>query len=390
MRFLFILLFTFTSIYAIVDIATIDFGDKPVGFSGSAYGSFQTKRGNIEKNEIQYGGRIQYDRNNSITWVEAEVEKDDVRGITTDDNAFIHLRNVHQLFSPKWASEAYLQVRKDTFKNIKQRSLYGLGIRNRIFSYEDYGKLFFGLSVFDEKISYTQSDVDPDEHNYRLSTYISYKVPINKIVDIGLFGYYQPKVDEITDYRTSFNAEMTVHLTQVIDLSYLIEFDHDSMPATDISKTDVVQKLSLIYRFGEGDPLSAFAHRILTSDSKLEDTNTSALLAVEVEQDVEDIKDFRDTLAGIWNFEEESFNVSLDGTGVYTYSKGIYTETFKWKLLSTQTQEGIKGAKAQSTKLVIIRFEDEEGRLERVENYLWSDSSLVGLSGSSVRLFKRP
>ncbi|MDF1880429.1 DUF481 domain-containing protein [Sulfurimonas sp. MAG313] len=387
MRLFFLLFLNLISLYAIVDIATVDFGDKPTGFSGSAYGSFQTKRGNIEKNEVEYGGRIQYDQNNSITWIQAKVENDNVRGITTDDNAFIHLRNIHQLYASNYSSEAYIQFKKDAFKNIRKRSLYGIGLRNRIFSLEHYGKLFLGLSFFDERITYTQDETDPKEHNYRLSSYLSYKLPVNKILDISFFGYYQPKIDDFLDYITSFNAEMTVHLTQVVDLSYLVVFDHDSVPALGVNKTDVVQKLALIYRFSDGDPLTAYAYNFLNSTDTLDDINTSAIISVEVEQGVKDIKD---TFAGKWSFEGETFNVSLDGTGTYTYNKALYTEKFNWELISTQTQEGIKGVKAQSTKLVLIHFVDEEGRLERAENYLWSESSLVGLLGSSVRLFKRP
>jgi len=389
MRTLFLLLFALSSLFAIVDIATVDFADKSEGFSGSAYGSFQKKRGNTEKDEAEYGGRIQLDTPKTITWIQGKVEKDEVRDIETDNNAFIHLRHIHQLYSPSWAMEAYGQLKKDKFKSIQERSLYGLGLRYRVFSTEKYGKLFFGLSAYDERINYTDEEIDEDEHNYRGSAYLSYKLPVNERFDISVLSYYQPKINNGSDFMSSMHAEMTIHLTQVVDLSYLVQFDYDSMPANNVNQTDMVQRLSVIYRFGEHDPLSAYAHNFLKTVDELEDVNASAVVAVEVDTKTEEIEDFRDTLAGKWVFGKEVFTILLDGKGIYTYGDGIYKEQVSWKLISTQTQEGVQAAKDQSTKLVVMRFEDEEGRIDRVENYLWSENTLVGLTGASVRLFKR-
>ena len=46
MRLFLISLIYVTSMFAIVDIASIDFLEKEEGFSGSVHGSFQKKRGN--------------------------------------------------------------------------------------------------------------------------------------------------------------------------------------------------------------------------------------------------------------------------------------------------------------------------------------------------------
>lgn len=393
MRYFFLLSFMFSYLYAIVDIARIDFQEKAEGFSGAAYGSFQKKQGNTNKEEAEYGGRIQYDTKTTITWLQAEVEKDKANDIDTDDNAFIHLRHIRQLYSPSFAMEYFVQMKKDKFKNVKSRNLIGVGPRYKAVDSPDWGKVFLGVSIMDEQISYLSVDplleTDPNEHNYRMSAYASYKIPVNNVFDISFLAYYQPKLDRSSDYLILSYAEMTVHLTKVLDLSYLMEFEHDSTPPTGVKFTDTVQKLSFVYRFGEDDPFSSFAHNFLKSLEAGDDLNTTTLV-VEVETKVDEIEGYRDTLAGIWSFEKEKFHVSLDGTGTYRYDNGIYAEKFLWKLVSTQTQEGSQSARDQSTKLVIISFVDEEGREERKENYLWSENSLVGLSGSSVRHFKRP
>ncbi|PHR59045.1 MAG: hypothetical protein COA44_02535 [Arcobacter sp.] len=393
MRFLFFLLFS-TSLFAIVDIAPVDFKESEDGFSGSLFGAYELKRGNTDKNELDVGGRIQYDTDETITWLQGEMEKDKVRNVDTDDNAFLHLRHVHQLYNPFWAWEAFTQYKTDKFKNLSDRVLLGGGIRYKLLDTGDYNKVFIGLGFYDEEVKYTEdSDTgvkDPNENNVRINSYISYKTKFQNNLELSLLSYFQPKVDDNKDYMAATTAELIIHLTKVFDLSYKIEFDYDSDPPTDVKKEDIDQRLSFIYRFGKDDPFSTYAHTFLTSTAGLEDINTSAIIAVEVETDIEDIKDFRDTFAGIWTFGKEVFHIDLDGKGVYRYDKGIYTEKLSWKLISTDTQEGAQVAKDQSTKLVIIRFEDEEGRPGRVENYLWSESTLVGLSGSAVRLFKRP
>ena len=391
--FLLFLLFIFP-LFAIVDIAPIDFEESEEGFSGSLFGAYELKRGNTDKTELDLGGRLQYDTKGTVTWVQGEMEKDKVRDIQTDDNSFLHLRHVHQIYNPSWALEAFTQYKTDKFKNLSDRVLLGGGFRYKLLDTGSYNKIFIGLGLYDEEVRYTPDPEtgiqDPDENNLRINSYLSYKTKFNSTLELSLLSYYQPKSDDIHDYMAAATAEMIVHLTKVVDLSYKLEYDYDSRPATDVKKEDVDQRLSFIYRFGKDDPFSNYAHNFLSSAQALEDVNTSAIIAVEVETEVEDIKDFRDTLAGEWTFGKEVLHIDLEGKGVHKYGKGIYTEKLTWKLISTDTQEGSQVAKDQSTKLVIIRFEDEEGRPGRVENYLWSDNSLVGLSGSSVRLFSRP
>lgn len=372
---------------AIVDIASVDFGDKDPGFSGSAYGSFEKKRGNTDKDEAEYGGRIQYDTNKTITWLQGSVEHDEASGITTDDNAFAHLRHIHQIFNPDWAMEFYGQLKQDKFQNLKDRTLIGIGPRYKAVDSLSYGKLFFGLSVMDERIKY--NEIDPDEHNYRVSSYLSYSYTVNDTFELSYIGYYQPEIDNGSDYRTASLAEMTIHLTKVFDLSYLVEFDYDSQPPYEIQNTDTRQRLSFIYRFGQDDPLSAYAQNMLNSSESLEDDNSTRIVAVELESKIDDIDKPSDTFAGEWIGDREQFSISLDRKGYYADEGGIYDEKITWKIISTETREGVQGAKDQKTKLVVIRFVDEEGRLGRVENYLWSEDTLVGLSGSSVKVFRR-
>lgn len=388
-RLLFLIQFFLFNGFAIVDIASVDFSEKENGFSGSAYGSFQKSRGNTDKEEAEYGGRIQYDTNKTITWLQGSAEKDKARGFSTDDNSFVHLRHIHQMFNPDWAMEFYTQVKQDKFKNLKNRTVFGIGTRYKIADSQTYGKLFMGLSVLEERIRYTDDLMDPVERNYRASSYLSYKISINKNLEFSCLGYYQPKIDKGLDYLTALTTELTMHLTQVLDLSYQFEFDYDAQPAHDVVKTDTRQKLSFVYRFGKEDPLTSYAYNFLNSTEGLDEANSSSVVAVEVPSKTEDIEDSSDTLAGEWTRGDEKFSVALEGEGSYSQSGGIYEEKLTWRIVSTQTQEGSQAAKDQKTKLVIIRFVDEEGRPGRVENYLWSENMLVGLSGSEIRVFKR-
>ena len=112
-------------------------------------------------------------------------------------------------------------------------------------------------------------------------------------------------------------------------------------------------------------------------------------MAVEVSSKTEEIEESSDTLAGEWINGDEKFSVALEGEGSYLKNGSVYEEKMTWTIVSTQTQEGAQAARDQKTKLVIIRFVDEEGRPGRVENYLWNENMLVGLSGDVVRVFKR-
>jgi len=388
-RLLLLLQFFIFNCFAIVDITSVDFGEKEKGFSGSAYGSFQKSRGNTDKDEAEYGGRIQYDTNKTVTWLQGSVENDKANGISNADNAFVHLRHIHQIFNPDWAMEFYTQVKQDKFQSINNRTVFGMGPRYKIADSPTYGKLFMGLSAMEERIRYTDDQIDPKERNYRASSYLSYKISINQNLEFSYLGYYQPMIDNGSDYMTAWTTELMIHLTQVIDLSCQLEFDYDSQPGNDVAKTDTRQKFSFVYRFGKEDPLTSYAYNFLNSTEGLDEVNGSSVMAVEVSTKTEDIEDSNDTLAGEWTNGNEKFSVSLEGEGSYSKSDGIYEEKLTWTIVSTQTQEGSQAAKDQKTKLVIIRFVDEEGRTGRVENYLWNENMLVGLSEGAVRVFKR-
>lgn len=378
MRFLLLLFLTLSTTFAIIDISSIDFGEKDNGFSGSLYGSFQKKRGNLNKEESEYGGRLQFDTNKSVTWLQGSVEYDEVSDYATDDNAFVHLRHIHQIFNPSWGMEFYVQLKQDKFKNLYKRTVIGTGPRCKIVDSPRYGKLFFGASVMDEKIIY--NELDPDEHNYRVSTYLSYAFKVNKTFELSYLGYYQINIDTASDYLTSSIGEMTIHLANVFDLSYLIEFDYDSRPPQLVGNTDTRQKLSLIYRFGQNDPLSAYALNILNSSNALKDTSTEVS---EVRAEVIS----RNTLEGEYSSENESLSILNDGKGRYTQKKGLYIESFTWKFISAgESKESVKD---QQTRVLSIQFVDEEGRAGRTENYLWSKNTLLGLLDGDVRLFTR-
>lgn len=369
MRLLLLIQFFIFTAFAVIDISSVDFGEKEEGLSGSVYGSFQKKRGNTERDESEYGGRIQYDTSKTITWLQGELEHDESGDTTTDDNAFIHLRHIHQIFNPSWAMEFYVQLKKDSFKNLQQRRVMGMGPRVKLVDSKDYGKLFFGLSLMDEQINYTQNAADANEHNLRASSYLSYKAEVNNNLDFSLMSYYQPKVDDSADYLATSLAEMTIHLSKVIDLSYLLEFDYDSRPPSTIFKTDVRQKLSFVYRFGKDDPISAYAYNFVkpSEDAKSE----KAISAVETVNE-------KGTIFGKWSYARESLILSEDGTGTYSREDSPYAEKLQWMISSEQ----------ESTKVVSINFIDEEGRSGRVENYLYNDKKLVGLSAQAVKVFQ--
>lgn len=396
MKYLLILLSFVISVFATVDIFPVDFKENDEGFSGSVYGSVELKSGNTDKDEMDLGGRIQYDTDETVTWLKGEREKDKSKGTVTDDNAFIHLRHIHQIYNPRLAMEFYAQYKKDEFKSLRSRTAVGLGPRYKVYDSGDGSKIFFGLSVFEENVKYTNYDDDlydenPDETNYRFSSYLSYKTKVNDTLDFSLLSYIQPKVNDLSDYAASASAELSIHLTKVIDLSYSLDYDYDTDPATGRKKDDTDQKLSFVYRFGVDDPFTNYAYMFLKSkdNAEAEDVNISDALAVEIDTKERDIKDSTDTFIGVWKGENEEFSVNSGGEGSHLYINGLYKEKIIWKIVSTQTQEGSTAAKGQRTKLVIMRFVDEEDRIVRIENYLWSEDSMVGLSGNKIRYFTR-
>ena len=246
MRILLLLLFVITFSEAIITVKPMAIGNKP-GVSGKVEGSFQTKRGNTQKDEYSLGLKFQYDNNSSYTaFLNVIGVYGEANGVRNTNKTYGHARFIHTLYG-NTDYELYLQSEMNEFTSIDKRRLGGAGVRYHL-ERDDWGDLFFGIGVYYEGITYTTDD-DPNERNTRFNSYIAYVVDITKNTSFTYVGYFQPKVDDIGDFITSNAIELKINIYKQLNLKLRVFYDYDAAPALYRKKTDFTQITSFSYDF---------------------------------------------------------------------------------------------------------------------------------------------
>ncbi len=244
---IFLLFICFESAYGVITIAPVEIGNAP-GVTGTLKGSFETKRGNSDVDNYSAGLRIAYDNNISyVLWGDFIYNYGKASGETNTHKTYAHIRYIKTTPIKLLNYEAFIQSEMNEFTRVKKRRLVGMGGRYHL---EDmfYGSLFFGLGGFYEHISYT-TDVDPTESNFRINGYIAYNKKLNNESKISYVCYYQPKVDDISDYVFSNGLEMEILVYKQLYINFVLYYDIDSKPAVGVKDTDFTQKTSFIYKF---------------------------------------------------------------------------------------------------------------------------------------------
>lgn len=250
MRIFFLLSFLVsTSLFALVSIAPVDIGSKP-GLSGNVAGSLNSQSGSTQKDEYSLGLRVQYDQGTDyLTWGTLTYNYGTSNGTKNEDKTYAHLRYIHSLYENNWCSETFMQTEQDKFKDINTRSIVGTGVRWRFFNSDDWGKGYAGMGGLIERVNYTDTQLNANENNSRINSYIAYTEKFLTTSKISYVGYFQPKVNDTADYVTSHTVELNIPIYKNLGLSFTAKYAYDSLPPVGIAKRDTAFVTSLMWEF---------------------------------------------------------------------------------------------------------------------------------------------
>ena len=247
MKYLLWLILSFSVAQAVITIVPVELGKKP-GVSGTLQGSAERKRGNTETKYYNAGIKLQYDNNESyVIWSDFIGSYGEANGEENTNKTYAHIRYVHTLYEKSINWETFIQSETNKFTKIKEKYLAGGGLRYNFLGSE-YGNLFFGAGGFQEHISYTTS-IDSIENNLRLNTYAAYELTFGEDSTLAYVAYYQPNVEDFSDYIMSQAAGLKVHVYKKLFIRFMIFYDYDSKPAIGVEKDDYTQKTSFIWEF---------------------------------------------------------------------------------------------------------------------------------------------
>jgi len=148
-----------------------------------------------------------------------------------ESNYFIHLRYNH-VFSDRLTWEGFVQVQENVPLRIDVRGLVGTGPRINLYSSVNTKWIFGPLLMYEYE---NELDNGITHSDFRISTYSN--IALNPAEDIAfeLTAYYQPLVDNFSDYRVSAIARLELKFREKLSLLFSYSTTYDSNPVQDQS-----------------------------------------------------------------------------------------------------------------------------------------------------------
>lgn len=223
----------------IVNIENKRIYDDSSGISGSIAANFNTVRNQdlllnaILRPLIQYKSPLHYYLL-IADWNYAKGANN-----TFSNAGMIHFRYAYRLNSldkhhakSPWKLETYVQVQYNQLLQQKLRTLFGAGIRWKIFDIQG-NRSFLGSSAFYEYEELLSSEV---LKQVRWSNYWSWFINVNNIIFTGV-NYFQPNIQDFRDVRFMGQYTIGYRLKKNISLRADFMIFHDSQPAENVRKT---------------------------------------------------------------------------------------------------------------------------------------------------------
>ena len=245
---------------AIVNIENmrIDSDDKTEGFDGKLALDVSGKNGNTQNSKAGLGGRAQWYAENGTRFAVLNYEYGESSDTKDTDKTFLHFRNIGYLadessgeYSREFAWEAFAQLESNEFTRLSLRALLGGGVRWRMLHNAEQ-TAYLGLGAFRAKEKLEPSLLATDagvSYNNRVNLYLVYKYIIADHARLVNTLYYQPDIDETSDYRLFDQAGLLVDITDNLSLKLSVDVTRDSRPPQLIKKTDTSYNSGLEYRF---------------------------------------------------------------------------------------------------------------------------------------------
>ena len=229
------------------------------GVSTSLDGSMTMIRGNVSLTQTGLTTRFNYVKGIHTPFIQLSVNYGEKDGVTFLNQSFVHTR-----WTAMWhrwlGTEFFAQLQEDSFRSLVLRQLYGGGFRSHLLETKT-GFLAFGLGAMYEREVYkenrpNQMAASPNlinivENNLRLTQYLSAKKTLNWSTQLILSCtvYYQPRVDQVNDYRVLADFGVEIKLSEYLRLVESLGLMYDSTPPNDVQRTDLksISSLRLIF-----------------------------------------------------------------------------------------------------------------------------------------------
>lgn len=161
-----------------------------------------------------------------------------------------HQGSMHLRFARSWNDfptiEAFAQTQFDQFKLLRSRDLLGGGLRFQLGRTEKGGS-YLGTGLFHEWESI--KDPGSNQEDWRGNLYLSFLRTFDELWITSLTVYYQPALDEFSDFRLHAEAGLELKLTQMLALTLKYAHQYDSAPPPTVRRQDISYLAGLSWKF---------------------------------------------------------------------------------------------------------------------------------------------
>jgi len=131
---------------------------------------------------------------------------------------FFHFRNIGQ-FKEKKYIESFLQKEFNHFIDLKNRELYGLGIRSQIKKH-----IFIGYGVMYEKELYENN---VDNIFLKSTNYINHSIGLTENIYLQNVLYYQAKLKNTNHYRILWEGKIAIKGSEQVLINLKFNYRYD-------------------------------------------------------------------------------------------------------------------------------------------------------------------
>jgi len=237
--------------HAIVDIESMRVGDPPQGYSGSLNVSLDGESGYTDKISTSSGARLEWHAGKITNFAIFRYDYEETSDVADTNYLLLHLRHIRAV-TKTTAYEGFIQMERNEFARLSFRGLIGGGVRLALGEKTAVKSSHLGLGGFytRENLTSVPGTTDSGIRKYwRLSTYLNYVRQLNEQVKVLSTTYYQPAVDDFSDYRLLEEASLGVKMTDTLDLKLSLDVTHQSEPPQTVEKTDIVYSTGIEYTF---------------------------------------------------------------------------------------------------------------------------------------------
>lgn len=144
-----------------------------------------------------------------------------------------HLRSTFQ-YHKSTAYEVFIQSEFDEFKDLNARHLAGANVRFRLLN-DDRHIFYLGTGAFYEIEDFSLVE---DQEGFRGNIYVSYSYKITELVSAAATTYYQPKLEDLEEYRVRFQSGLDIFVSKTLVFDVDFNLVHDTDLPEDVKPTD--------------------------------------------------------------------------------------------------------------------------------------------------------